>query len=126
MRLMITTIAIGMALSSAPLANAQAASSKAADIAFSAMDADKNGSISRPEFDAYAAKHAEKQKADFDKQYAELDANKDGKVDKDEAGANAALEAYFDQIDEDSDGFLTKEEIGSAIVAANEASAAVK
>jgi Ca2+-binding EF-hand superfamily protein len=124
MYIKMTATALVLAVFGAGYANAENTAQPSADKAFEAMDADGNGSISKTEFNAYAKDYATKQKADFDKQYAELDANKDGKVDKDEAGANAALEAYFDQIDENSDGFVTKEEIGSAIMAANEASAA--
>jgi opacity protein-like surface antigen len=113
-------LAVALAAATASFVQAEDISKAKADAAFSAMDADRNGSIDRAEFDAYAKSFAEKQKADFERQYAELDANKDGRVDRQEAGANAALEAYFDQIDENADGFLSKEEIGSAIVAANE------
>lgn len=123
MKTLITTLLLTVGLAWTASAQTTASVPAAAGETFTKMDADGDGSISRAEFDKYAAAHAEKQRADFEKQFAELDANKDGKVDKDESGANAALEAYFDQIDENGDGSLTKEEIGAAMQAAHEANA---
>lgn len=123
MKARMTIIAIGLTVAGTAFANAEEAGTASADQTFAAMDTDKNGSIDRTEFDAYAKSYADRQRQDFERQFAELDADKDGKIDKEESGANAALEAYFDQIDQDGDSFLTKEEIGSAMRAAHEASA---
>jgi len=91
------------------------------DKGFAAMDLDKDGSITKPEFATYMTDYLAKQRAEFDNGFDALDADKDGKISKEESSANSALEANFEQIDEDGDGFLTKEDLRAAMQAAQEA-----
>ena len=123
MKIRMTIIAAGLALTGATLAHAEDAEKAVIDDGFAKMDADKDGSISRPEFDTYVKGYIAQQKTDFDKQFAQMDADGNGKISPEESKVNAGLEVYFEQIDENSDGFVTKEEIASAMKAAQQATA---
>jgi hypothetical protein len=121
MKTRITTVALGLALAAVTAAHAKDVEKAEVEKSFATMDANKDGSIDKAEFEVFVQGYIAKQKADFDKEFAELDVNGDGRIAPDEAAANAGLEAYFDQVDENSDGFVTKEEIASAMAAAKEA-----
>jgi Ca2+-binding EF-hand superfamily protein len=60
----------------------------------------------------------DKQRSDFDTGFVEVDVNKDGKIDREEAKANAILVTYFDALDTDKDGFLSKAEMDAALAEA--------
>jgi Ca2+-binding EF-hand superfamily protein len=121
MKTRITTVALGLALAAVTATHAKDVEKAEVEKSFATMDANKDGSIDKAEFEVFVQGYIAKQKADFDKEFAELDVNGDGRIAPDEAAANAGLEAYFDQVDENSDGFVTKEEIASAMAAAKEA-----
>lgn len=122
MKFMLKALAFAAVLA-AGQANAQTADDDAKTIAdgFAAMDTDKDGSISRPEFEAYMKAYLADQRASFDEGFNEIDTNKDGKLSPEEAEANTALSANFGQIDENEDGFLSKDELASAFAAASKA-----
>lgn len=103
-------------------------------------DTDSDGSISKAEFDAYYAKHNARHfkemdankdgkitsdemqggrkhemgsndgTAHLDKRFATADANHDGGLDKKESAAMPMLEAYFDKVDANKDGKVTRQE----------------
>jgi len=74
---------------------------------FDAMDANKDGQVTREEYDAYQAKR-------FDR----FDANKDGKITRDEfmghdggpPGRGGMRDAEFKAYDKNGDGVITREE----------------
>lgn len=88
---------------------------------FAAMDGNKDGSVSKDEFTKYMTGYLAAQREEFDKGFNALDTNKDGKISKEESAGNSALEASFDQIDEDGDGFVNKDDLRAAMQAAQEA-----
>jgi Ca2+-binding EF-hand superfamily protein len=88
------------------------------DKAFAEIDADENGSIDRAELGVYLHAIVDKQRSDFDAGFVEVDVNTDGKIDKEEAKANTILTSYFDALDTDKDGFLSKAEMDHALAEA--------
>ncbi|MDB5807833.1 MAG: EF-hand protein [Betaproteobacteria bacterium] len=59
----------------------------------------------------------EKMRAAFEQRFTKADANGDGKLSKTEAQAMPRVAKNFDSIDADHDGFVTKAEIGQAMMA---------
>lgn len=51
---------------------------------------------------------------DLDAAFAKADTNKDGKLDKKEAQMMPALAERFEQLDANTDGFISREEFGKA------------
>ena len=60
----------------------------------------------------------DKQRSEFDAGFVEVDVNKDGKIDREEAKVNTILVTYFDPLDKDMDGFLSKSEMDAAMAEA--------
>jgi hypothetical protein len=60
---------------------------------------------------------AEKMRAAFEQRFSKADADGDGKLSKTEAQAMPRVAKAFDSIDADHDGFVTKAEIGQAMMA---------
>lgn len=124
----ITLIAIAVSMTTASLAMAQqpAAADQSAqayiDSAFSRMDTNADGSISKEEFKTFTLARLSQQKAAFDEAFNAADANKDGKIGKDEAAANPQLAANFARIDTDGDGFISADDIRAAVRSAQTAS----
>ena len=86
------------------------------DNAFSRIDANGDGSISKDEFQTFTLARLARQKAAFDEAFNKADANGDGKISKQEsAAANPQLAANFDAIDGNGDGFVTADEIRAAV-----------
>ena len=105
----------GMAMAQQPAA-ADPQAQAYIDAAFNQMDANGNGSISKDEFKAFTLSRLAQQKAAFDGAFNRADANKDGKISKQEAAsANPQLAANFAKVDTDGDGFITAEDIRSAV-----------
>lgn len=98
---------------------------------FQQMDADKDGKVTKAEFDAYRAatfKAADKngdgsisreefaafgdgRRAEFlDRMFTRLDKNGDGKITADELPQRRALLPAFERVDRNRDGFITVEE----------------
>jgi hypothetical protein len=79
---------------------------RAAD--FTAADTDKDGNVSAAELNAFHEKKAAERKTEREKRmYERLDANKDGKVTKDEfEGAGR-----FDKMDKNKDGKISADEM---------------
>lgn len=112
------TIAL-LTLATAPaFAQQKPADKEMIDKAFTAIDTDKSGSIDRAELGVYLQAIVDKQRSDFDAGFVEVDVNKDGRIDKDEAKANTILVTYFDALDIDKDGFLSKAEMDRALAEA--------
>jgi Ca2+-binding EF-hand superfamily protein len=88
------------------------------DKAFAGMDTNADGKIDRAELGVYMQEIVDKQRAEFDAGFVEVDVNKDGKIDREEAKANTILVTYFDALDTDKDGFLSKAEMDHALAEA--------
>jgi len=100
-----TLVATPLALACDPMHQGQPC-----DKAFAGMDANKDGTISKKEFEAFHNKH-----------FKELDSNKDGKLTEDELQSahpqmhehghgDALISKRFETSDLDHDGGLTREE----------------
>ena len=100
------------------LADEKPADKEMIDKAFTGMDTNKDGSIDRAELGVYMQAIVDKQRADFDAGFVEVDVNHDGKIDREEAKANTVLVTYFDPLDTDKDGFLSKAEVDAAMAEA--------
>ncbi|PRD55565.1 EF-hand domain-containing protein [Phyllobacterium myrsinacearum] len=100
------------------LAQEKPADKEKVDKTFDRIDTNKDGSIDRAELSVYLLAVVDKQRSDFESGFLEMDVNKDGKIDKEEAKANAVLLSYFDPLDSDKDGFLSKAELDAAMDAA--------
>ncbi|KVK94143.1 EF-hand domain-containing protein [Burkholderia cepacia] len=87
------------------------------DNSFKMIDANHNGVIDRNEWNAFLAQYLDKQRKAFDASFEAADTNRDGKLSRAEVQAvNPPLAKYFDQIDVDHRGYLTKEDIRAAVV----------
>lgn len=112
----------------AGLANAQTDTPPSAEAAikteiasaFARADADKDGSISRDEFDAFMEQAIAQQIKVFNQTFDTLDIDKDGRISKQEADENKAFATGFGEIDTDRDGFVSKEELAMAMKAAQD------
>lgn len=102
----------------APFAFAQAPDATKAyiDAGFAAMDFNKDGKVTRAEFDRFMRERLARQAAAFDAAFAQLDADSDGKISKAEAEANTALAQHFAEVDSNSDGFVNKDELRTAML----------
>ncbi|MGI2034997.1 EF-hand domain-containing protein [Rhizobium panacihumi] len=100
------------------LAQEKPADKEMIDKAFDGMDTNKDGKIDRAELGVYMQAIVDKQREEFDAGFVEVDVNKDGKIDREEAKANTILETYFDPLDTDKDGFLSKAEMDHALAEA--------
>lgn len=101
------------------------------DLAFSALDTNKDGKISKDEFEANRpermktadansdGKVTKKEFEDFivkqareraDRMFAKMDTNKDGRLD--DADAKMVADERFDRVDANHDGYITKDEFG--------------
>ena len=119
MNKMLAATAALVALAALPaLAQEKPADKEMIDKAFSGMDSNKDGSIDRTELGVYMQAIVDKQRSDFDAGFVEVDVNKDGKIDREEAKANTILVTYFDPLDTDKDGFLSKAEMDAAMAEA--------
>ena len=119
----LTTIALLAAVgATAAMAQTPAAISPAmkalVDRQFAAIDADRNGTISRAEFGRYAAARIARQDGEFDIAFRSLDADGDGKVSKTEARANPPLAQHFGDVDTNNDQSISRAELHAAMVAA--------
>lgn len=119
---MIKTFCVALAIA-VPVAgvNAQAADATKAyvDAGFAAMDTNKDGNVTRAEFGAFMRARLDRQAAEFDAAFKQLDSNADGKITQAEASAgNALLAAHFAEVDANHDGNISKEELRSAMLAA--------
>lgn len=112
---------------------------KAEDVMFRKMDANSDGSVSRAEFNAFNAQHFEEMDANkdgkvtreemeprvdkvmknglkhLDDRFDAADINHDGGLDRKEAQAMPVMLAYFDEIDTDKDGKVTRAEYLAAM-----------
>lgn len=69
---------------------------------------------------------SEKMRAAFEQRFNKADADGDGKLSKTEAQAMPRVAKNFDNIDADHDGFVTKAEIGQAMMARRAAKGGVQ
>jgi Ca2+-binding EF-hand superfamily protein len=81
---------------------------------FDKIDANSDGEITKEEFAKASQKMRERRKEGGEpgEMFAKMDANESGSISKDEAGER--LLEHFDEIDSNSDGELTKEELRAA------------
>ncbi|HEX7855194.1 MAG TPA: hypothetical protein VF503_16015 [Sphingobium sp.] len=123
MKLFIAAMAAGTVSVSASAAPVEDAVKRYIDGGFTAMDVNKNGQVDRAEFDQFMRARLARQAAAFDAAFAQMDKNANGSIDRAEAAANSALLENFDAVDADKDGGLTKDELRSAMIAAQAAEA---
>lgn len=84
---------------------------------FEKIDTNHDGHIDKQEWQTFMVGYLDKQKRDFDESFKAADKNGDRKLSRKEAEtANPLLYKYFDDIDTNGDGFITPEEIRSAMV----------
>lgn len=121
MKLLFTT-AVMLAVPVA--AHAQMDATKAyIDGAFAAMDTNKDGKILKPEFETFMRARLARQAEAFDTAFRDLDKSGDGQIDKTEAAAHPALLEHFAEVDSDTNGTLSKNELRAAAIAAQAAEA---
>lgn len=82
------------------------------------MDFNKDGKITRSEFDRFMKDRLEKQKAVFDTSFSKLDANGDGNISLEESAKVPLLAEHFKDVDSDADGFVNKAELRTAMLKA--------
>ncbi len=107
---------------------------------FKSMDANGDGVVSNDEFDDFSARHFKKLDANNDgkitphemygeqkqgsthhgmtpqnDRFSAADANQDGGIDREEAKVMPMLPRYFDEIDADKDGKITRQEYNDAM-----------
>lgn len=88
------------------------------DAGFAAMDADRNGQVDRGEFDRFMRARLAKQQASFESAFAKLDKNADGGISEAESAALPPIAENFAVIDTDRNGSIDKDELRSAMLAA--------
>lgn len=77
---------------------------------FKRMDANGDGKISHDEMDAGHNKPANNGATHLDKRFQTADANHDGGLDREEAKAMPMLTMYFDEVDSNKDHKVTRQE----------------
>jgi len=86
------------------------------DNAFSKIDSDHDGNLSKSEWDGFMAALLKSKRDKFAAAFTQADTNQDGKISKAEAKkANILLSQNFASIDTNNDGFLTPAEIRAAL-----------
>lgn len=113
-------IAATLAFASASAGHAQTADPIKTYIegSFVTLDKNKDGRIDPAEFDTFMRARYAKQSAQFDGVITALDKDRDGKVSLDEGKVNAEFAGAFAQLNLNTDGFLSREELGAALIAA--------
>lgn len=106
------------ALAGALPVHAQSAQERAQmDRIFAQVDVDRDGTISRGEFDTFMRQRFEAQRAEFEAAFTAADENGDGVIDRKEAAINAVLLEKFDSVDRDGDGKISRDELRAALAA---------
>jgi Ca2+-binding EF-hand superfamily protein len=82
---------------------------------FKEMDADKDGKVTREEMDVRVNQVMRNGLKHLDDRFASADTNRDGGLDYDEAQAMPVMQVYFEQVDTDKDGKVTREEYIAAM-----------
>jgi Ca2+-binding EF-hand superfamily protein len=83
---------------------------------FKELDANKDGKVTQEEMDAVHKKMAEKCKPRYEDRFKEVDVNGDGLLSKDEAEIGMPmLFAHFDKFDTNKDGKISKEELAASM-----------
>jgi len=82
---------------------------------FKEMDANKDGKVTREEMNASASKVIRNGLTHLEERFAAADTDHDGGLDRKEAEAMPVMLAYFDEIDTDKNGKITREEYLAAM-----------
>ncbi|TXT24355.1 MAG: signal transduction protein with EFhand domain [Gallionellaceae bacterium] len=82
---------------------------------FKEMDADKDGKVTREEMDVRVNQVMKNGLKHLDDRFASADTNRDGGLDYNEAQAMPVMQVYFEQVDTDKDGKVTREEYIAAM-----------
>jgi Ca2+-binding EF-hand superfamily protein len=118
MNMRIFAAAIALASGSAALAQAGDPMKAYIEAGFAGMDTNKDGHVDRPEFESFMRARLARQSTEFDAAFGEIDKNRDGRVSPAEARINAELAKNFKALDQSADGFLAKDELRAALIAA--------
>ena len=79
------------------------------------MDANGDGKISHDEMDAGHKKRPNNAATHLDKRFQAADANNDGGLDREEAKEMPMLTMYFDEVDSNKNGKVTRQEYFDAM-----------
>lgn len=83
---------------------------------FKDMDANKDGKVTQDEMDAMRKKMMDKCKPRYEDRFNEVDINHDGALSKDEAEIGMPMVfAHFDETDTDKDGKISKAEMDASM-----------
>lgn len=83
---------------------------------FKDMDANKDGKVTQDEMDAMHKKMMDKCKPRYEDRFNEVDINHDGALSKDEAEIGMPMVfAHFDETDTDKDGKISKAEMDASM-----------
>ena len=82
---------------------------------FKRMDANGDGKISHDEMDAGHKKRPNNAATHLDKRFQAADANNDGGLDREEAKEMPMLTMYFDEVDSNKNGKVTRQEYFDAM-----------
>ena len=83
---------------------------------FKDMDANKDGKVTQDEMDAMRKKMMDKCKPRYEDRFNEVDINHDGLLSKDEAEIGMPMVfAHFDETDTDKDGKISKAEMDASM-----------
>lgn len=118
-----TTVLTALALAAPIAASAAPADPRQAyvDKAFAAMDGNGDGRVDKAEYARFQKARFDRQARSVDSAIGELDKDRDGRISRAESAAVPEIARYFDGLDADKDGFLSRDEMQRAMVAAQAA-----
>jgi Ca2+-binding EF-hand superfamily protein len=82
---------------------------------FQEMDANNDGKVTREEMDVRVNQAMRNGLRHFEERFSSADLNRDGVLDRVEAQAMPVMEVFFDQVDANKDGKVTREEYFAAM-----------
>ncbi len=120
MKIKMTVAAIAASIASVATAQtSDDATKRYIDAGFAAMDFNKDGKVDAAEFDRFMRARLARQGTKFDETFSQFDKDGNGSISREEAQAtNALLAKYFDYVDTNKDGGISKDELRAAMIRA--------